>query len=488
MHISLVLLLGSTVPAQTASPPNLDFATKQLTHWTGEGFAVVTEPEVGVSSADDSKTGRTALLHRTFILPRDAVTVTFRAAAVRPDGLKAGPALNVVLEGPERRFAPRKVRADTGLVDAPVLLPQLNGKWREYVWNVDELAGQNVRIAIFDQDDRPGCHVVCGGFHITTRGDLGQEFADHMLKLARDNHLPRMARYDSKRFLAVGNADEGFVEQQLYYCETLYDQFFEHFRKKGFDVHEPHGKLVVAIFDSQDGFDAYLGRKSSSALTGVYEQRTNRLVVFDWGSSDAYRRAKDSTAEAARKWSGTVPGQRSVEEYQRRVREWRHAENVATIVHETAHQLSYNAGLLNREGDVSAWLAEGLACYCEGTNAGSWLGIGGRNPARAVTLAKCLGAKHELMTVRTLIENDNWLRRGDVSTIALGYAQSWCLFRMLMEQQPEALKGYVAAVYPRRTPDHRLTDFVEAFGDLDKLEKRYQEYVRNVVAHEAKAN
>jgi hypothetical protein len=41
-------------------------------------------------------------------------------------------------------------------------------------------------------------------------------------------------------------------------------------------------------------------------------------------------------------------------------------------------------------------------------------------------------------------------------------------------------------VYARRTPEHRLADFAEAFGDLPALERRYQEYLREVVRQQAK--
>jgi hypothetical protein len=64
----------------------------------------------------------------------------------------------------------------------------------------------------------------------------------------------------------------------------------------------------------------------------------------------------------------------------------------------------------------------------------------------------------------------------------LGYAQSWALFRFLMEEQPRKLRQYLTLIYPRRTPDQRLADFGQVFGgDLGKLEARYQKYVRDLV-------
>ena len=44
-----------------------------------------------------------------------------------------------------------------------------------------------------------------------------------------------------------------------------------------------------------------------------------------------------------------------------------------------------------------------------------------------------------------------------------------------------------ALIRPRRSPDHRLADFAECFGDPAKLETRYREYVRQLVAEQARA-
>ena len=70
----------------------------------------------------------------------------------------------------------------------------------------------------------------------------------------------------------------------------------------------------------------------------------------------------------------------------------------------------------------------------------------------------------------------------DAASILPGYAQSWALFRMLMEERPAALRGYLELVRARRTPDHRLADFAECFGaDLDRLELRHEQYMKEQV-------
>src|SRR5262249_50075338 len=134
------------------------------------------------------------------------------------------------------------------------------------------------------------------------------------------------------------------------------------------------------------------------------------------------------------------------------------------------------------EGDVAAWLAEGLACYCEATDNGAWQGIGEANPHRAASLAGPARGQGSFIPLKDLIGSDDWLRKaGRGDQILLGYAQSWALFQMLIEERPKALRRYLELIADRRTPDSRLADFVQTFGDLTELEKSYQAYLREVV-------
>jgi hypothetical protein len=145
--------------------------------------------------------------------------------------------------------------------------------------------------------------------------------------------------------------------------------------------------------------------------------------------------------------------------------------------------MSFNTGLLNRDGDQPLWLAEGLATYCEATEQGHWKGIGALNPDQLRSLAAGIRGELRLLPLRALLESDRWLRsRGGVRNAAVGYAQSWALFRMLMDEQPKALRRYCELIYPRQTAEQRLADFVQVFGaDLAKLERRHRAYIKRVV-------
>ena len=203
--------------------------------------------------------------------------------------------LDVVLEAAKREVVPRQVRQGDKWVAAPALLGPDGGQLREYRWPLDGYAGKRVRIAVVDADGRPGCHVVTTGFRLVTRDELNAPaFAQDMRAPGEIRAKP--VRYDSKHFMALSTAGEAYSEYRLYNCETIHALFFDHFRKRGFEARVPAEKLMVAIFDSQDGFDAYMGQKISSSVTGLYHPGTNRLVVYDYGTNRAFA---SSVARAA---------------------------------------------------------------------------------------------------------------------------------------------------------------------------------------------
>src|SRR5262249_35015786 len=161
------------------------------------------------------------------------------------------------------------------------------------------------------------------------------------------------------------------------------------------------------IFDGPEGFEAYLGRRVPSAVTGMYHPRSNRLVVYDYGRNTDFAATARRGADALKAGAAGLERERRGTEVGRRVRARRDDTNVSTIMHEAAHQLSFNGGLLNREGDVPAWLAEGLACYCEPTVRGAWQGIGEANPARAQVLAGVVRGKGKWLPLRDLVRSDD---------------------------------------------------------------------------------
>ena len=484
MMSALALLLGTALSAAPKELDNLDLARGRLTGWQGKGFSVTTDSRSGRSffSSEDEGAGRPGLLHRTIVIPAGAGTIHFTAAAT---GEESDERLDVYLEAAEREVIPKLVRTAAGFQKAPLLLPPLNGRPREYLWRVAGRGGQTVRIVLVDRHSEPGRHVLCSGFRIEPVDAFdGREFARLMDDLARRRRLTAMGpRLRSDHFLAVGNTDESFARLQLQRCELLRSRFLAHFRRKGFALQEPPQRLMVALFDDQEGLEAYVGQRLAAEIAGLYHPPSNRLVVYDYGRNRGLLHHKDEARKFADRLGTVLEKQLVLGSVERRTREIRADANVATIMHEAAHQMSFNTGLLSREGDQPLWLAEGLATYCEPTEQGYWKGIGALNPDRLRPLAASVRGKRKLLPLRALLEGDRWMRGRDAARSAeMGYAQSWALFRMLMDEQPRALRRYCELIYPRQTAEHRLADFVQVFGaDLAKLEQRHRAYVKRVV-------
>jgi hypothetical protein len=479
MHGILLTTLLALHSGQTSALDNLDFHKGSLAGWEGKGF--VLKPgaggqDFGVTSSDDVVPGRKGMIRHVLTIPAGAGRIRFHAYAVRPEGSDPDARLDVLLAGEGNKVVPKMVRTSAGWRPATQLLSRWEGKPREYAWDVSKYGGQRFQIVIVDDDDRPGAHVYCGGFHLeAVEQKQDSDFAQHMVELQKKHKLAPMARYDSKRFAAYSNASESFTTLRLRQCEIFYDLFYNHFRNKGFAMSHPGQRMMLAIFDSPEGFDAYFGMKIPAGITGMYHPPTNRLILYDLSENRGLIEHKKKAMDAAGKIKSSTARSRFVDSVEKQMDVLVKDVNLTTTMHEAAHQLSFNCGLLNREGDVAIWLAEGLACYCEATESGEWQAIGAPNSGRIRDLARAQG---KFISLQTLVKED-WRTN---SPILLGYAQSWALFRMLLQEHPKAMRRYLTQIYSRQTPDYRMDDFRQAFGnDIDAFEQRYFAYLRQLV-------
>jgi hypothetical protein len=475
-----VTVLALVMLGQT--PRNLDFS-RGLEQWEGSGFHVVTLDATnaearGISSAD-AKGLRKGMRRQIFVVPPKAQVIAFRAFAEVEQGANDG-RLDIVLADENNQTLPRKVKVGASWSASPRILPPFVGQPREYAWDVAGHVGKRLQIVLIDEDDRPGNYLYSSAFAFQTGQDFQDgDFARFMRNLETKHHLLPMARFDSKRFTAIGNARDEFVVDRLKNCEIFCDQFLEHFRSRGFAAVQPSQRLMLAVFESPEGFEAYLGQKMPSGVAGVYHPPTNRLVLYDLAENRAIVAQRDAAKKAGSRIGSTLERGRFIETMERKLSDFSKDANLSTTMHEAAHQISFNCGLLNREGDVAVWLAEGLATYCEATDQGDWTILGTPNPMRIGDLARARG---NFIPLKDLVVSDRWR---DTSRVLVGYAQSWALFRMLMEERRGDLQKYLRTIYIRKTPDQRLADFHSAFGDPAALERRHHAYIGEMIAKHA---
>lgn len=242
-------------------------------------------------------------------------------------------------------------------------------------------------------------------------------------------------------YLGVGNAPDGFREQALRLCEGLARDFLAHFQGKGFAVERPKTRLtVVALADEKD-FAKFFDEDPGPATGGLYDIDRNWLLVFDFRNADAALAANARQA------------------------------NTIALMHEATHQLTFNAGVLDREGDVPLCVTEGLAMYGEVRTADGRTKLGAVNSAWLPVLAPALKPDGDWIPLERLLVEDKLLN--DEATQHLARAQGWLLVYHLM-RTPRLLPGFRAfldAIRPRRDPGHRLDDARARLGPLDALDR-----------------
>jgi Protein of unknown function (DUF1570) len=255
-------------------------------------------------------------------------------------------------------------------------------------------------------------------------------------------------------YLGIGDAPDAFRAQALVLCEAVARDYLEYFPARGFAVTRPEHRLTVVILADADAFAAFLGTEPGAAVGGLYDLETNRLVVYDYRSQ----------GRAAAPRAGRA--------------------NTIALAHEATHQLTFNTGLLDRQGDVPLCISEGLAMYVEVRPPSGKSPPGQPNPGRLQGLTLGLRRGLSWIPVDRLIADDAPLG-GDAGELTqqLAYAQSWLLVYHRMKD-PERLprfRDYLAVICPRRAADRRVEDARQALGDLDRLDRDLKARARKLI-------
>src|SRR5262249_7732350 len=226
--------------------------------------------------------------------------------------------VDIVVLAAGKKIVPKLVWTATGWQPASVIQSSSAGDMHRYLWRLTDYAGQPVRIVLLDEDNRPGCYLTCTGFQLLyTAEHEKEEFRQAMVDLAGRHDLTAMVLYEGEHFIAMSNANLDFSQARLNDCELMYGMFYQHFGAKGFLPQPPSGKLMVAIFDSQTGFEAYLDQKVATGVTGIYHPSTNRFVVYDYGQNRDYVSQKEKAQQHAKALQSSVERQRYLGAVQR---------------------------------------------------------------------------------------------------------------------------------------------------------------------------
>jgi len=258
----------------------------------------------------------------------------------------------------------------------------------------------------------------------------------------------------SAHYVAIGDAPKAFITTILADCEQLEADYLRYFGSHGFHVHQPDRPLIVVMFRDDRSFGSFFGLPSlleaaekgrAVQQSGLYERKTNLLHVFDWRNVPIKPRAAHL--------------------------------NMESLSHEGTHQLTFNSGLLNREGDIPRCIVEGLGTHGEARRTIGPSDFGRLNLMRMDDLAR-YQRRVPWIHLRELIANDAVLLAGNAARIMLAYAQSWLLVHYLIKE-PAALprfRQYLQAIAPRVNSDRRSEDVQAHLGDLDRLDQDLRRY------------
>ena len=264
--------------------------------------------------------------------------------------------------------------------------------------------------------------------------------SSEMKNRLREEFGPSFEVGSSEHFVAV--YPKGSRQKWASLMESLYRSFNSSMRVRGIKTKKPSVIMVAVIFRNQGDYISYFakkGIKQSRETLGHYEHKSNRVYLYDEGSS-----------------TGTME----------------------TVVHEATHQTAFNVGVHQRFlAEQPRWLIEGLAMMFETPGMREAWSIQSRssriNAYRLRHFKNYLEHRPSDALLR-LIASDR-----PFQTAALdSYSEAWLLSFYLFETRSQDYSRYLArvaarpplSIYPAR---ERVADFADAFGsDLSVLENQ----------------
>ena len=279
--------------------------------------------------------------------------------------------------------------------------------------------------------------------------------------------------YKTKHYLIAYQTELAYAKWLAQLYELRLYRVFEVFwqRKKKFDLHDPKFPLVAVVFKSKAEYQRYMDRDLGPGqdMVAYYNFQSNRVAMYDLTLG------------------GRRPGERiSNRRIEEVLRSPAAIYQVATIIHEATHQLTFNRGIQTRFADTPLWLNEGLAMFFEApdvNNRQGWRRAGLVFDQRLTRFRNSLRSRPD-NAIEILITDDDRLR--DPKTALDGYAEAWAFNHFLLNRRSKQFVKYLQALSkkePLSTADaqQRIAEFKQYLGsDLGKLERDFLKYVRKL--------
>lgn len=300
----------------------------------------------------------------------------------------------------------------------------------------------------------------------------------------------RFAIMHTDHFSIVSDSRASRIVRVREVIEPTFDRVRRFAAELGLSSDGPRHKMTVVLFDTWEGYQAYareIGFVVTPAVPGVFDQRSNQCVMFNFGNSALVRQKQRELNEAleavqasdGRSATDRMQMERRIETLQEQIAEYERLINATVVRHEIAHQVLANSGLQRRGPESRRWLQEGLAMQFESEGAINSYRLADLYSAEAVASP---------IDVRLLITDSKFLGPG-ASRSQLAYATAWGLVDFLVERDSRAFGAYLmsrggrAARNGVAASDSETDAFEGAFGPLDDaFESRFREYIRGMAA------
>jgi hypothetical protein len=234
--------------------------------------------------------------------------------------------------------------------------------------------------------------------------------------------------------------------------EDLYRSLVHYWGVRGFTLREPSFPLVGVVCANRRQFDEVSARGGGpvgSGVLGYYDLLTNRILLYDLGSS-----------------AGTGKWQTSAK----------------VLIHEATHQTAYNTGIQSRYTRPPKWVSEGLATMFEAPgvyDSRNHTQLSDRINRGRLDNFRQMIPHHRAELISGMVADEQLFR---VSPGA-AYAEAWALTFYLVETQPRKYADYLART-ARMTPftdysaTQRTADFQACFGaDWRMLEAQLLRFI-----------
>ena len=300
----------------------------------------------------------------------------------------------------------------------------------------------------------------------------------------------RFATTHTDHFSIVSDVSPDRIARMGDIIEPTYERVSRFIAELGLPSHRPRHKMTVIFFHTWEGYEAYargIGFVVTPAVPGVFDQRSNQCILFNFGNSALVRNKRNemnAALEAVQGSDGLSASdrarlQRRIEMLQEQIAEYERLINATVVRHEIAHQILAGSGIQRQGPEGRRWLQEGLAMQFEGDDATN------RYRREDLLSTEASGAP---IGVRSLITDSKLLGPGGKRS-QLAYATAWGLVDFLVKRHPRAFAAYLMSRGGRvarngdGASDPETDAFEAAFGTLNEsFESRFREYVRGLAA------